>query len=101
MFHLIVHLYIRPGMETAFREYETEALGLFRAYGGTLIAAFKPERLPASDGGAPDEIHVLSMPSRERFEAWRSSPEVTAMSGRRAQVLLKTELFLAREPVAY
>ncbi|HKP95720.1 MAG TPA: DUF1330 domain-containing protein [Fibrobacteria bacterium] len=102
MLHVIAHLYLQPGMEVPFRDYETEALRVFRAHGGTLVAAFRPEPRAGTGGDSgPDEIHVLTMPSRDRFEAWRSSAEVTASAALRARVIRKTELFLSREPVEY
>ncbi|MDB5106688.1 MAG: hypothetical protein JWP91_4377 [Fibrobacteres bacterium] len=108
MLHIIAHLYLQDGMEEAFHAYETEALRHFRSMGGSLIAAFKPEPAPAPAtagpgpaGSGPDEIHVLSMPTRGHFEAWRGSREVTLSAEARAKVIRRAELFLSREHIVY
>ena len=82
------------------RAYESKALSLFRRHGGEILTAFVPETGPAGAPG-PDEIQVLRIPDRRRFEAFLSDPERAALAEMRDASVGKTEVFLSAELIPY
>lgn len=100
MLYILTKLYVRPGSLEDFREYERRALGIFRRHGGELIVAFSPEPGPEGADG-PDEIHVLSIANRSRFEDFLADPDRLALAARRDAVLRASETIVSREPIRY
>ena len=117
MLYLIAHLYVHPGQENAFRVFEKKALKIFQAHGGVIIGAFNPDRpriglraesnaytgayIETSESEVPYEIHVLSIPSDEAFEAYRNDPGILALAEERARVIRKTVVFNSRVAIEY
>ncbi len=112
MLYIIAHLHINPGQESEFRAFEKKALKIFQAHGGVIIGAFNPDRpriglrsessantsasMETWESEVPYEIHVLSIPSEEAFEAYRNDPGFLALSEERARVIRKTVIFNSR-----
>jgi uncharacterized protein (DUF1330 family) len=99
MLYLTVHLYVRPEATEAFRAYERKALDVFRRHGGEVVAAFVPER--GTDPEGPDEIQILRIADRARFESFLADPARLALATEREAAVRRTETFVARALVAY
>ena len=100
MLVIIAHLFIHPGQEAAFRAFESQALARFRAHGGEVLAAFRPQ--PNADGAPiPYEIHILRIGSADAFAAYRADPALLALADLRGQAIARTEIFLSLEIVGY
>ena len=100
MLYLTVKLFGRNAVPGEFREYEGKALAIFRKHGGEIVVAYVPaaESVP---GETPDEIQILKIDSRARFDAFMGDPERVAMAGERDGVIRKTEVYLSGEIVEY
>ena len=95
MIHIVVHLHAVPGAEKGMRAYEKKALGIFRDYGGEVIAAFKPE--PAlNPKPMPDEVQILRIASMAAFKKFMAHPKRLALAGERERVIKKTEVFVSK-----
>lgn len=100
MLYLTVHLYGKRGVRGEFRQYEQKALDIFRRHGGEIMAAFVPApREPGTD--VPDEIQILRIPDRARFEAFMRDPDRVKLSEERAAVIRRTETYLSEDLIEY
>lgn len=100
LFYIVAQLYIYPGKEAEFHEYETQALHIARKHGGELICAFTPVY---ADAGVetPTEIHVLRFFDREAFDTFKSDPEHVTIADLRSKVISKTVIVTSNEIVDY
>jgi hypothetical protein len=85
---LIVELWIAPGREADFERFETAAASIMRRHGGRV-----ERRIALRDGraaGPPDEIHVVTFPSRTAYEAYRDDSALSSLAALRAGSILQT-----------
>lgn len=97
---LVVRLFVRPGREATFREFETEAARVMRRYGGRIDRVIRPTG-PAGEGPLPHEIHVVSFPSLERFEAYREDRRLAELAPLRRSAIARTEVTIGEEGEPY
>jgi uncharacterized protein (DUF1330 family) len=97
---LIVGLYLQPGREARFREFETRALALLRDHGGRLEKAI---RITASVGGeaAPYEVHIVWFPSEAHLASHRNDPRLTDLAVLRTEAIARTTILEGQEIDAY
>jgi hypothetical protein len=80
MIYLTQLIYIRPGQEKVFDAFEAVAIPLIARYNGKLHLRVRPE--PSSfitgEESPPYEIHLVSFPAEEDFEAFGKDPERTS-----------------------
>lgn len=90
---LVASLFVHPGREVEFRQFETEAARIMRKYGGCIEQVIRPY---ASEppGSSPHEIHVVSFPSLERFEAYRKDEDLAKCAPLRQSAIARTEIIL-------
>ena len=72
---LVASLFIHPGREVEFRQFETEAARIMKKYGGRIEHVIRPSA-SVPPGSLPHEIHVVSFPSLEQFEAYRGDTDL-------------------------
>jgi hypothetical protein len=87
---LVVELFVHPGREFDFRRLEAAAARLMRRYGGRIAHVIRPTQAPRQP--PPDEIHVVTFPSAERFDAYRGDPELLGLAGLRQATIVRTEV---------
>jgi uncharacterized protein (DUF1330 family) len=97
---LFARLFIHPGREREFREFETAAARIMGRYGGRIERVIRP--LSASpEGPQPHEIHLVSFPSQEHFEAYRADAELAGLAPLRQVAIARTELVIGIEGEGY
>jgi uncharacterized protein (DUF1330 family) len=89
MLVVVAVLYVRPGAEEVFADFEEQALAILHEHGGRLERAVRP--VCAAD--APHEIHVLTFPSQSVFDAYRGDPRLAALASPRQSAVEKTVLW--------
>ncbi|MCC7264640.1 MAG: DUF1330 domain-containing protein [Candidatus Latescibacteria bacterium] len=93
---LLARLFIHPGQEEAFRQFETVAARIMARHGGRIERVIRPlSALPESP--LPHEIHLVSFPSQEHFAAYRADAELAALAPLRQQAIARTELVIGVE----
>ena len=97
---VVVCLFARPGQETAFRRFETEAARIIRRHGGRIDRVIRPTASSRSDV-LPREIHVVSFPSLERFEAYRGDRDLAELAPLRESAIHRTEITIGKEAHAH
>lgn len=76
MLYLTQLVYLHPGQEAAFEEFESQVIPLMSKYGGELVGRMKPGVGTWVDGimAAPDEVHVVRFPDEAAFQAFAADP---------------------------
>jgi uncharacterized protein (DUF1330 family) len=97
---LVVHLFIHPGREVEFRQFETEAAQIMQKYGGRIERVIRPTVSVQSDP-LPHEIHIVSFPSTERFEAYRGDSDLAKLTSLRQYAIARTEIVIGKEGEPY
>ncbi len=69
-------IYIKPGQEKVFDEFEAVALPLIARYNGKLLFRIRPDdsAFIEGEGRAPYEIHLVSFPEEKDFIAFGKDP---------------------------
>lgn len=70
MLYITQLIYIKPGKEKVFQEFENHAIPLMEKYSGKLIQRLRPEASAFVDGEEPKpyEIHVISFDSETKLK---------------------------------
>jgi uncharacterized protein (DUF1330 family) len=70
-------VYLHPGKERAFDEFEAVAIPLIGKHGGELLLRLRPppECVVAGSIDPPYEIHLVRFPSDEALARFTSDPE--------------------------
>jgi antibiotic biosynthesis monooxygenase (ABM) superfamily enzyme len=71
--YVIQLVYVKPGQERTFEEFEAVAIPLIAKYRGELLLRVRPgqESIIESTIDAPYEIHVVSFQSEDDFERFK------------------------------
>lgn len=70
-------IYIKPGQEKVFDEFEAVAMPLIARYNGKLLFRIRPGAAAFIEGEAtrqPYEIHLVSFPEEKDFVAFGKDP---------------------------
>lgn len=83
----IVSLWIHPGQEAAFEEFEREAAAVMAGHGGRIERAV---RIRGGEGESPYEVHVVIFPDDSAVDSYRADPKTQHLSQRRSGIIAKT-----------
>jgi uncharacterized protein (DUF1330 family) len=97
---LIASLFIHPGQEVAFREFETAAALIMGRYGGRIERVIRPVRV-VPEGDVPHEVHLVSFPDEAAFAAYRADGELAGLAALRLAAIARTEIVLGTEGEGY
>jgi hypothetical protein len=97
---LVVSLFIHPGREIEFRQFETEAAHIMKKYEGKIERVIRPT-VSGQRNSAPHEIHIVSFPSMAQFDAYRGDTELARLAPLRQVALARTEVIIGEEGEAY
>lgn len=100
MLYITVKIYGMNGIRGEFNDYEKKALALFKKHGGELIVAYAPEK-ESHELEYPDEIQILRIDDRTKFEEFLKDPERLKIADERISVIRKTEVYLSEEIIEY
>jgi uncharacterized protein (DUF1330 family) len=83
---IVAALFIHPGREAEFEQFETAAESIMGRYGGRL------ERRIGFPSGAdqPHEVHVVTFPDQQAFEKYRADTDLQALAELRARAIRQT-----------
>jgi uncharacterized protein (DUF1330 family) len=95
---LHVTLHVRRDALDTFREFEHEAARILRKHGGELERVLVMRTVESEPYR---EVHVMSFPSEDAYEAYRVSPELAAFLPMRERSVVKTELCKVEEGSRY
>jgi antibiotic biosynthesis monooxygenase (ABM) superfamily enzyme len=99
--YIVVRLWIHSGLEAEFEVYERKVSRVMARYGGVIERAIRTSRASNDVSDEPFEVHLLSFPSRELYDAYRDDPERRSLSGERARIIIKTDNFVGTPGPTY
>jgi antibiotic biosynthesis monooxygenase (ABM) superfamily enzyme len=97
---LVVSLFIHPGREAEFHQFETEAAHIMGKYGGRIERVIRPI-VSVQPESSPYEVHIVSFPSIERFEAYRGDSGLVRLAPLRQSAIARTEIIIGEEGEPY
>ena len=97
---LVVSLFIHPGHEAEFQQFETEAARIMKKYDGHLERVIRPTILGQSDS-SPHEIHLVSFPNLESFESYKGDLDLAKLAPLRQAAIARTEVIMGEEGESY
>jgi uncharacterized protein (DUF1330 family) len=96
---IVAALFIHPGREREFEEFETAADAIMLRHGGRI------ERrigfAPSADPAQPHEVHLVSFPDQQSFERYRSDPDLQALAELRARAIRITTAWVGSDLSAF
>lgn len=77
MIYITQFIYIKEGQESVFNEFESFAIPIISKYGGELELRTRPQKESKNEGTmeTPYEIHLVSFPSEQNFQAFLKDKE--------------------------
>jgi uncharacterized protein (DUF1330 family) len=103
-YSLVVSLWIRPGQEEAFEEFEQKAARRLARHGGRIDAAVRtaPNGVATGpDEAAAYEVHIVSFPDKAASDAYADDPETLAARAERARIIALTMVVPGRAAGPY
>jgi antibiotic biosynthesis monooxygenase (ABM) superfamily enzyme len=101
---LVVQLFIHADREAEFRQFETETARIMSHYDGHVETVIRPLDCGQSSGQAdalPYEVHLVSFPSLEQFEAYREDSDLATLATLRQSAIARTEILIGRAIAPY
>lgn len=70
-------VFVKPGQESVFQTFEDQVLPLLNRFKGELVYRVRPAEsaVITTTLGYPYEIHLVTFPAKEDFEAYRDDPQ--------------------------
>jgi uncharacterized protein (DUF1330 family) len=96
---IVAILVVRRRALEEFRAFEQHAAAVMAAHGGRIERAVVT---PVAD--APDlvrEIHVVTFPDAQAYQAYRNDPRLTERAHLRAAAVVSTEVFVGEDGPEY
>ena len=77
MIYLTQLIYIKPGQEAVFNEFESHAIPQIKKYGGSLLLRTRPSEASviAHETEIPYEIHIVKFESEAALQAYMGDEE--------------------------
>src|SRR5262245_31973192 len=97
---VVASLFIHPGREIEFRQFETEAARIMKKYGGHIERVIRPT-VSGQSGSSPHEIHIVSFANLESFEAYRGDTDLAKLAPLRQTAIARTEIIIGEEGEPY
>ena len=89
---IVAALFIHPGREAEFEQFETAAESIMQRYGGRI------ERrigfAAGADQGQPHEVHLVTFPDSQAFERYRSDADLQALGELRGRAIRQTTAWI-------
>lgn len=98
---LLVRLIVRDGKTREFQEFERAAAKIMRKHGGRIERVMRPESSTMTGAAIPSEIHWVTFPDQEAFDAYRADPELAALAPKREAAIERTEIVFGRDAESY
>jgi len=85
---LLAALYIHPGREAEFDQFETAAARIMARHGGAIDRRIRITR--AAGDNLPHEVHLVSFPDDASIQRYRADPELQGLAELRARAIRET-----------
>jgi hypothetical protein len=92
---IVAALFIHPGREAEFEQFETAAESIMRRYGGRI-----ERRIgfgASADLGQPHEVHIVTFPDQRSFERYRADADLQALAELRTRAIRHTTIWIGSD----
>jgi len=96
-FALIVLLHIDPEHMDDYERFEAEASRIMARHGGRIERRLATSAPAGTDGDVPDEVHLVTFPTPDSFEAYRRDPALPPLSDLRARAIRRTVIWQSHD----
>jgi uncharacterized protein (DUF1330 family) len=92
---IVAALFIHPGHEKEFEEFETAAESIMRRHGGRLerrigiASSANPEQ--------PHEVHLVTFPDEASFARYRTDADLQALAELRTRAIRQTTIWMGTD----
>ena len=96
---IVAALFVHPGREAEFEQFETVAASIMQRYGGRIerrigfASAANPEH--------PHEVHIVIFPDAESFARYRADTDLAALADLRSRAIRHTTVWIGKELGAF
>lgn len=92
---IVASLFIHPGREAEFEQFETNAESIMRRYGGQIERriGFPSDANP----DRPHEVHIVTFPDEQSFARYRTDSDLLTLADLRAQAIRLTTVWMGRD----
>src|SRR5579862_2208534 len=92
---IVAALFVHPGHEAEFEQFESTAASIMQRYGGRIERriGFQPSANPEQ----PHEVHILAFPDEGSFARYRADADLAALADLRARAIRNTVVWMGRE----
>ncbi len=90
---IVAALYVNPGCEAEFEQFETAAESIMRRHGGSLERriGFPPS------AEQPHEVHIVTFPDQQAFERYRADADLQALADMRKRAIRQTTAWVGND----
>jgi uncharacterized protein (DUF1330 family) len=92
---IVASLFIHPGHEAEFEQFETAAESIMQRYGGRI------ERrigfAAGADTGQPHEVHLVTFPDQQAFDRYRADADLQALADLRTRAIRQTTAWIGSD----
>ena len=92
---LVAALYIHPGHEAEFEQFEAAAARIMRRHGGAVDRRIRIAR--AAGDNLPHEVHVLTFADEVSLQSYRADPELHGLAELRACAIRETVVWMGSD----
>jgi len=92
---IVAALFIHPGREAEFEQFETAAESIMQRYGGRLERRIG---FPTNaDSAQPHEVHLVTFPDQQAFDRYRADADLQALAELRARTIRQTTAWVGSD----
>jgi len=99
--YILVRIWIHKGLETEFEAYESRVSRIMARYGGCIDRAIRISAASRENANEPFEVHVLTFPSRDLYDAYLDDTERRSLSAERARIVANSDILVGTPGPAY
>ncbi|HXN86131.1 MAG TPA: hypothetical protein VN867_08670 [Candidatus Binataceae bacterium] len=92
---IVAALFVNPGCEAEFLQFEASAEKIMRRYGGCIERRIG---FPANaDTDHPYEVHIVAFPDQPAFDGYRADPDLLALAELRTRAIRQTIVWIGAD----
>lgn len=96
---LVVALFVNPGHEAEFEQFESAAAMIMRRHGGAVERRIRC--MPHVGDNPPHEVHIVVFPDEQSFERYRNDPDLRTLADLRTRAIRQTMIWRGADVAAF
>jgi uncharacterized protein (DUF1330 family) len=92
---VVASLFIHPGREVEFEQFETAAELIMQRHGGRIERRIGFQS--GADPGQPHEVHIVTFPDDQSFQRYRADADLQGLADLRALAIRQTTIWIGSD----